>query len=135
MSDVLMRLAMTLLKEPPVQSPEAAHAALLMAHIGWNHALGHPKLSYDALIQRLQASNPDMWSEFHTRDCDAMIESIVARKRRLYPNDRRIVVVCGILEGPRLQVEWCEEDQFPEASRQVAERFGVRLGDPGTHAE
>jgi len=43
LSEVIKSIAVHMLAKPSrIPSTEAAHAALLFAHAGWNRALGHP---------------------------------------------------------------------------------------------
>ena len=35
-------------------------------------------------------------------------------KEKRYPDDRRVVIVCG-MRGENVRVEWCEEKDYPEA--------------------
>jgi len=48
LSEVIKSIAVHMLAKPSrIPSTEAAHAALLFAHAGWNRALGHPLEGYE----------------------------------------------------------------------------------------
>jgi hypothetical protein len=50
-------------------------------------------------------------------------------KERLYPDDRRVVIVCG-MRGENVHVEWCEEKDYPEAIELAQKRLEKQYG-PG----
>ncbi len=124
MSEILKGLAQMTLGNPEApSSSEAAHVALLFAHVGWNRALGHETDGYDKVLQNLVASRPALWSELRSSEPEALIESVRQTKMRLYPNDRRVVLVCGI-PNERIHVEWCDERDYPEAVRALRDAMG-----------
>jgi len=130
MSEIMKELAFTCLRFPEAMpSPEAAHAALLFAHIAWNRALGHDTPEYEELLDVFLRSNSGLWSEFRSRDPEALIETMRQVKEQRYPEDRRAIVVCGMREG-NIRVEWCEEKDFPEAVKLAANRLAAEHG-PG----
>jgi hypothetical protein len=131
MSEILKRLALMLLRAPEATpSAEAAHVALLLAHVGWNRALGHHGMGYEPVLRSIEGEHPNLWSELRSRDCEAMIELIREAKLRSYADDRRVVLVCGIPDD-RVHVEWCEEKDFPQAAREVEKSLRRRARATG----
>jgi hypothetical protein len=122
-SEVLKTMAESILPTPAGgASDEAAHAALLLAHVAWNRSLGHELAAYRRLLLQLGANRPSLWQEFASCDPEALIARLVDFKAKAYPTDRRIVLICGMSEG-RIHVEWCHEEDFPVARKQVMERL------------
>jgi hypothetical protein len=128
MSDIMKELALASFRDSQtVPSSEAAHAALLLAHVAWNRALGHDIQDYRKLFKVFLRSNPNLWSEFCSRDTETIIETMCKAKEKSYHTDRRVVVVCGMREG-NVHVEWCEEKDYPEASTQAKKRLDSEYG-------
>jgi len=131
MSEALKRLAQMNLRNPnTVPSSEAAHAALLFAHVGWNAALGHDVDGYQKILRRFIDSRPQLWFELQSSDPQVLIDAARQAKLRLYPGDRRIVLVCGI-PNDRVHVEWCEEQDYPEAVQALKKTMGSGPGARG----
>jgi len=111
MSKVLLSLAERLLAQPVEKtSSEGAAAALLLAHVAWNRTVdplvadhvGH----YRKLIAAFKAENPKCLKELTGTNCEAMIQELMTLKRSLYPNDDRIVRLCGFTPWHAVRVEW-----------------------------
>ena len=119
------------MREGPLGIPtsEAAHTALLLAQVAWNRSLGHDIQTYRELLKVFLRSNPNLWSEFRSRDAETLIEMIRQAKEKLYPVDRRVVIVCG-MRGGNVHVEWCEEKDYPEAIELAQRRIEKEYG-PG----
>ena len=104
-------MACAVLSRPEaVPSSEAAHAALLFAHIAWNRAaaVGAPGANYSPMLREFEGSNPRLWNELKSADAEALIIELAAYKQAHHPNDHRHVVVCGML-GDNVHVEWIED--------------------------
>ena len=108
MSDIMKEMSETLLRNPNGEpSAEAAHVALLFANAAWNECVGmdHARDSYRNVWETIEAENPALWNEFKSNNIDAMIDELVRYKKTHYPNDRRRILVCGMVPG-KVHVEW-----------------------------
>jgi len=108
MSEIMKEMSERLLRNPgSVPSSEAAHTALMFANIAWNETvgLGHARKGYRPAWERIEASNPEMWTEFKSNDVDALIDELVQFKKQHYPDDHRRILTCGIPDG-NVRVEW-----------------------------
>ena len=126
LSAIIKEMSLTALCEPDlVPSSEAAHAALLLAHIAWNRAtdLKVPSPNYRPLLRRFEASNPALWNELKSTDPEALVAGLTAYKRLHYPHDHRQIVVCG-MRGDNVRVEWMDP---PAASSSRDSRHRARL--------
>jgi hypothetical protein len=124
MSELLVEMSERLLRNPGAPpSPEAAHVALMFANFAWNETVGldHPRTAYRSAWERIEASNPDLWSELKSNDVDALIDELVRYKREHFPDDQRRILTCGIPNG-NVRVEW-----LPPAAPGVDSRAEVRL--------
>ena len=109
LSEIMREMAETLLRKSSAEpSSEAAHAALMIANIAWNECVGidHARKGYRLALEEFEASRPTLWNEFKSRDIDAMIDGLVRYKQANYPNDRRRILVCGMVESGNVHVEW-----------------------------
>jgi len=110
LSDILKEMACTVLAQPEAEpSSEAPHAALLFAHVAWNRAVASeaPGVDYRFVLRQFEVSNPRLWNELRSSDAEALITELVAYKRAHHRNDRRQVLVCGML-GANVHVEWVD---------------------------
>ncbi len=108
LSEIMKEMSESLLRNPGgVPSPEAAHVALLFAHVAWNESVGldHTRDGYRNVWETIEAENPALWNEFKSNDINAMIDGLVRYKTAHYPNDRRRILVCGMVPG-KVHVEW-----------------------------
>jgi hypothetical protein len=55
--------------------------------------------------ETIEAENPALWNEFKSSDIDAMIDELVRYKKSHWPDDRRRILVCGMVPG-KIHVEW-----------------------------
>ena len=131
-SEILMELSERLLRDPAgVPSSEAAHVALLFAHVAWNEGVGldHAREGYRNVWEAIEAENPLLWDEFKSSDIDSMIDELVRYKKAHYPDDRRRILTCGIPDG-KVRVEWLNPAAPGVDSRWEMQLCGlVRIGD------
>lgn len=110
LSEIIKEMGCTVLSQPEAEpSAEAAHAALLFAHVAWNRAaaFGASGPDYRPMLQEFEASNPRLWNELTSPDAEVLITELVAYKRAHHSNDHRHVVLCGML-GANVHVEWTD---------------------------
>ena len=108
LSEILKEMSELLLRQPlRVPSAEAAQVALFFANVAWNESvgLGGDRAGYRPVWQAIEAENPALWDEFKSPDVNAMIDELVRYKTSHFPDDRRRVLTCGILDGA-VRVEW-----------------------------
>ena len=116
MSEIMLEMAATLLKDPINPSSEAAHAALLFAHLAWNKANGVKDISYRwyrKVLEEFEYSNPDLWNEFIFTSHGKMIKLLVAYKNQFYSRDSRVIHVCGMRKN-NVHVEWLDAPAINE---------------------
>jgi hypothetical protein len=119
LSEVIKRIAENMLsKRSRLPSSEAAHAALLFAHAGWNRVLGHPLDGYERALAAFETERPSLWRELKSRSAEDLIAFAEKEKMRLWSDDRRVILVCGILDG-KVHVEWCYESDYESAQKHV----------------
>ena len=108
MSEILKEMSEKLLRHPRrVPSLEAASVALLFANVAWNESVGldHAREGYRNVWETIEADNPELWNELKSSDINAMIDKLIQYKKAHYPDDRRRILNCGILES-KIPVDW-----------------------------
>lgn len=134
MSAIMMNLAMMCFRDTrSVPSSEAVHTALLLANVAWNRAVGREVPDCEELLMVFTRSKPELWSELRSGNTEELIDSMKKAKEKLYPDDRRVILICGMREG-NVRVEWCDEQDCPAAAdlakirmAALAEGFGVAV--------
>ena len=109
MSDIFKEMALTVLKHPnAIPSSEAAHTALLLSHVAWNRAIGvgFTDAACKGIFKKFEKSRPSLWNEFPTKDWKSLITHLIEYKKAHYPDDNRVVVVCGMKDPGVIHVEW-----------------------------
>jgi hypothetical protein len=108
LSAILKDMAFTVLRQPEaVPSSEAAHAALLFAHVAWNRRADTRTPDYRPMLGEFEASNPDLWAELISTDPEVMIAQLAVYRERHHRNDHRYVVVCG-MRDEQVHAEWTD---------------------------
>ena len=110
MSEIFKEMALTVMKDPKsTPSSEAAHTALLLAHVAWNRAIGETftDLECKRILRKFEKSRRSLWIELKSRDWNSLISALIEYKIKNYPEDMRIVVICGMREG-NIHVEWMQ---------------------------
>lgn len=106
LSAIIKEMAFTILRRPEAPpSSEAAHAALLLAHIAWNRRSDSQTLDYRPMLREFEASNPNLWDGLKSTDPDELIAELAAYRARHHRDDRRYLVVCG-MRGESVHAEW-----------------------------
>lgn len=106
LSAIIKEMAFTVLRRPGAPpSTEAAHTALLLAHIAWNRPTDTRTPDYRQMLSEFEASNPDLWDELTSNDPDELIAELAAYRELHHRNDRRYLVVCG-MRGDDVHAEW-----------------------------
>jgi hypothetical protein len=124
-------------KPERIPSGEAALAALVLTHAGWNQGLGLPMLDYEPLIAVFEEDNPRFWRELKSRNVKTLIALARAEKARHWSDDQRIILVCGLTSMNTVRVEWCYPENYDAAMDKlqrelkdpgsISQRFGLRL--------
>jgi hypothetical protein len=133
--EIMKEMSEQLLRNPAgVPSSEAAHVALMFANIAWNKTvgLGQATESYGSAWEQIEAENPEMWSEFKSNDVDGMIDKLILFKKRLYPDDQRRILTCGIPDGKirgGMATSGCSGDRFEIGDAAVRTGANWRTGE------
>jgi hypothetical protein len=117
LSAIVKELAESVFRDPrAVPSSAAAHMALLLVHVAWNRALGQPlpEAQYRPMLEELEHTNPELWNELAENDVERTVDRLMALKQARYPQDDRLIQVCG-MRGGNVHVEWYEGEDVREA--------------------
>ncbi|WP_406697753.1 hypothetical protein V5E97_02700 [Singulisphaera sp. Ch08] len=125
MSEVMLKMAEHILRKSAEDtSDEAAHAALFFANIAWNECVGidNPRNHHRKIWETFEASNPSFWNELKSNNTDALIDDLVRYKQAHYPEDRRRILICGMMPNGNIRVEW-----LPTAAPGVDPKWELQL--------
>jgi hypothetical protein len=79
--------------------------------------------------ETIEAENPELWNEFKSNDINAMIDELVRYKKTHYPDDRRRILVYGMVPG-KVHVEWLNAAAPGVDSKWEMQLYGlVRTGE------
>ena len=132
MSEMLKEMSEHLLRDPDRASLEAAHVALMFAHIAWNETvgLGNHRNGLRSAWETIAGDNHEMWGDFKTNDVDAMINELVEFKNKHFPEDQRRILACSTTPQSTLRVEWLAPAAPRIDARWEMQLFGlVRTGE------
>jgi hypothetical protein len=101
----MKEMAFTVLRRPEVLPPEAAHTALLLAHIAWNRRTDNQTPDYRPMLKEFDASNPNLWNELKSADPDELIVELAAYRELHHRKDQGYLVVCGMRDD-NVHTEW-----------------------------
>ena len=115
--------ASVLRKGHKIPSPEAAHVTLFFTTAAWNESVGltHAREGYRHVWEKTETDNPALWNELKSSDVSRMIDELIDHKKSHYPNDRRRILVGGILDD-KIHVQW-----LPPAAPGVDPQWKTRL--------
>lgn len=124
MSEILKEMSERLLRYPAqVPSSEAAHVALFFATAAWNESVGlrGARDGYRQVWETIEADNPALWNELKSGNVNQLVDELIRYKRNHYADDRRRILLCGIVDG-KIRVEW-----LPPAAMGVDAQWETRL--------
>ena len=124
MSEILKEMSERLLRYPAqVPSSEAAHVALFFATAAWNESVGlsGAREGYRQVWETIEADNPALWNELKSGNVNQLMDELIRYKRSHYADDRRRILLCGIVDG-KIRVEW-----LPPAAPGVDAQWETRL--------
>jgi hypothetical protein len=135
MSEIMQEMVERLLRlpaQPP--SSEAAHVALFFATAAWNESVGlaNARNGYRHVWEQIESDNPTLWNELKSNDVNQMIDDLVRHKQTHYADDRRRILMCGIVNS-KIRVEWLPPAAPGVDAKWETNLYGlVRTGDrPG----
>ena len=106
-SEAIMRVAQTILKNPANPPAEIAYLSVLLAHAAWNEALGlnAPASSLD-MLHRFETANPSVWKQFKPQNVETALANLISAKKEIYPDDCREILKCRMTPEGRIKAEW-----------------------------
>lgn len=130
MSEIMKEMAQRVLRVSETDaSDEAFHMALMFANIAWNECvgMGGDREAKRPAWESIGQGNPDVWTEFISRDTNRLIDDLVAHKKKKHRHDRRRIALCGVVNG-NVRVEYLEPaapgvDPAEEVSQMMQSRM------------
>ena len=119
LSELIKGMAWLLLKDPgAIPSLPAAQAALMLASVAWNIAVGDIVLpdEYRKVIEQIDRSGVILGVELRCDDIDKLIAELVEHKRERYPNDFRRIIATEMSREGNVRVHWVEQEKIITAN-------------------
>jgi len=119
LSELIKDMALSLLNDPgAIPSPPAAQAALTLATVAWNSAVGDTVLpdDYGKVIEQINRRDATFWAELRFQNADQLIAELVRQKRERYPNDLRRIVGTEMSPEGNVRVHWVEQEKIITAN-------------------
>ena len=119
LSELIKDMAWSLLKDPgAIPSPPAAQAALTLATVAWNSAVGDTVLpdDYGKVIEQINRRGTTFWAELRCDDIGKLVDELVEQKRKRYPNDFRRIIASEMRPEGNIRVHWVEQEKIINAN-------------------
>ncbi|NNG01739.1 MAG: hypothetical protein HKM93_20305 [Desulfobacteraceae bacterium] len=111
LSDIFIEIALQGLKEPKYGNSEIMHPLMILAHIAWQRETSDPNFmegQYEEEIAKFNFPQIKIKTELISTDWSSILERMRNYKRLRFPDDNRIVTLCGFTPRNTLRVEWKE---------------------------
>jgi hypothetical protein len=106
-SEAIMRVAKTILKNPANPPAEIAYLSVLFTHVAWNETLGlNAPQSFLDMLHRFETANPSVWKQLKSQSVESALADLSSAKKELYPNDCREILKCQLTPEGKVKAEW-----------------------------
>jgi hypothetical protein len=109
LSDIFIEIALQGLKSPKFGHSEVMHPLMMLAHIAWQRETSDPhfmKGQYEKEFAIFKFAKKKLATELISTDWSVILERMQEYKRLRFPDDNRIVTLCGFTTRGTLRVEW-----------------------------
>ena len=109
LSDILIEIAMQGLKSPKDGHSEVIHALMFLAHVAWTREtksqdyLGE---TYEEQLEKFPIPKAKLRKELISNDWEDILQRMIDYKRVRFPDDKRVITLCGYTPRGTLRVEW-----------------------------
>ncbi len=106
-SEAIMHVAKTILKNPENPPAEIAYLSLLFAHVAWNGTLGlNAPPTFLDMLHRFETANPSVWKQLKPQNVESALSDLSSAKKELYPHDCREILKCQLTPEGKVKAEW-----------------------------
>jgi hypothetical protein len=109
LSDIFIELALQGLKSPKFGNSEVMHPLMMLAHIAWQRETSDPNFmagQYEKEFELFNFTKKKLKAELITTDWQKILQRMQEYKRLRFPEDKRIVTLCGFTPHGTLRVGW-----------------------------
>lgn len=99
------------LKSPQYGHSEIMHPLMILAHVAWQRETSDPNFmegQYEKEFIAFNFSREKLNAELFSTDWSEILQRMREYKRIRFPDDKRIVTLCGFTPRGTLRVEWQE---------------------------
>jgi hypothetical protein len=119
LSDMLLELAMQGLENPRYGESEVLHPLLFLASVAWNRETMSPNYREGRYLRELARFSIDkkkLREELISEDWTVILNRMRAYKRARFPEDTRVITLCGYTPWETVRVEWMTQDEWQQQS-------------------
>ena len=109
LSDMLIEIAMQGLKSPKYGHSEVMHPLMLLSHIAWNRVTkssDYMEGRYLSDVAKFQIPKSKFRQELISEDWEYILARMIDYKQARFPDDNRVITLCGFTPWGSLRVEW-----------------------------
>ena len=109
LSEILIEIAMQGLKHEKYAHSDTMHPLVFLAHVAWNRdtkSTDYLREEYRKQLNEFPVPKSAIKRELISDDWDDILERMIGYKREHFPEDRRIITVCGYTSRETFRVEW-----------------------------
>ena len=109
LSDIFIEIALQGLKSPKFGHSEVMHPLMMLAHIAWQRETSDPNFmrgQYEKEFAKFNFEKKKLASELISTDWSVILQRMLEYKKLRFPDDNRIVILCGFTIHGTLRVEW-----------------------------
>ncbi len=110
LSEIIIEIAMQGLRDTKYDHSEHMHALMFLAHVAWNRDTKSPYYlignELTSRLKRFPINKKTIKRELVSDDWENILEKMLAYKKKHYPDDSRVITLCGYTPWKTLRVEW-----------------------------
>jgi len=109
LSEIILDMAMQCLKHKKYAHSEVVHPLVFLAHVAWNRDTKSPDYLeevYRKELNKFPVPKHIMKRQLISRNWDDILERMIKYKKDHFPEDKRIITVCGYTPRETFRVEW-----------------------------
>jgi len=110
LSEIIIEIAMQGLRDRRYAHSEHMHILMFLAHVAWNRDTKSPYYLIDneltSQLKSFPINKKAIKIELVSDDWENILERMLAYKMKHYPDDRRVITLCGYTAWNTLRVEW-----------------------------
>lgn len=109
LSEIIIEIAMQGLTHEKYAHSEVINPLMFLAHVAWNRDVGSSDYLaevYQRELRKFPISKKALKRELISADWDVILNKMIEYKKERFPDDKRLITVCGYTPRKTFRVEW-----------------------------